>query len=394
MTTNNTSNHQDAKDMSTVFSKEGILPATNTVSKCQFGWSVSLDDIGNRVIVSGRGIKSKTRSNQGRAHIFVRDGDTWTEEAILTASDDTNCPYFGEAVSMNGAGNTVIIGSPRVNSNQGRAYIFTRDGTTWVQEAILDASNDISKQMFGRSVCINNDGSRVIVGTWGANNLQGLAYIFIKEGSTWTQETILSASDGAVFCQFGKSVSIDSVGNRVVVSANRANSQRGQAYIFIRDGSTWTEEAILSASDGADEDDFGTSVSIDSTGTRVVVGAQYVNSKQGQAYIFVRDGDTWTEEAILRSSGGIDSQRFGESVFIGSTGDTVVIGSYGVHKPYIFTKDGTTWIEKTTLTLDDELTDSYGVSVSMSGDGNKIAVGTHNCSSYSGKALVFNQIGS
>jgi hypothetical protein len=178
------------------------------------------------------------------------------------------------------------------NTDQGSAYIFVRAGTTWTQQAKFIASDGAAGDFFGYSVSISGD--YAVIGAYvddvGANSNQGSAYVFMRSGTTWAQQAKLIASDGAAGDYFGSSVSIS--GDYVVIGARGddigANYDQGSAYVFVRSGTTWTQQAKLTTSDGAAGDQFGNSVSI--SGDYVVIGAQsddtVTNSNQGSACVF------------------------------------------------------------------------------------------------------------
>jgi dUTPase len=126
----------------------------------------------------------------------------------------------------------------------------------------------------------------------GAILYQGSAYVFVRSGTAWTQQTKLTASDGAVDDNFGYSVSIS--GDYVVIGAygdDVSYAEQGSAYVFVRSGTTWTHQAKLTASDGVANDYFGFSVSI--SGDYILVGANSddigTNTEQGSAYIFQKN---------------------------------------------------------------------------------------------------------
>lgn len=126
----------------------------------------------------------------------------------------------------------------------------------------------------------------------------------------------LTASDGGMGDNFGHSVSI--AGNYAAIGAPRDDENSGSAYVFVYDGDGWTEQAKLIASDRELGDKFGWRVAID--GNYAIVGAQLSTDENsnfsGAAYVFKRDGDTWTQQAKLTADGGIPGDRFGYSVAI------------------------------------------------------------------------------
>ncbi|MGO8746980.1 MAG: beta strand repeat-containing protein [Thermoguttaceae bacterium] len=269
---------------------------------------------------------------------------TVVQQAKLTASAGAANSGFGDSVAV--SGNTMVVGAPDAtvggNTDQGAAYVFTESASGWTQVAKLTESKGAAGDDFGNSVSIS--GNTVVVGAWhatvGSNADQGAAYVFTEPGSGWanmTQTAKLTASGGAANNQFGSSVSIS--GNTVVVGAwyasVGANAYQGAAYVFTEPGSGWanmTQTAKLTASDGAAQDQFGLSASI--SGNTVVVGAWNAkvggNSQQGAAYVFTEPGSGWvnmTQTAKLTASDGAAENYFGFSVSI--SGKTVVAGAEG-----------------------------------------------------------------
>lgn len=324
-----------------------------------FGLSVSIS--GDFGIVGVPGYNEKT----GTAYVFKRSGTTWIQDAKLNASDAGMNDNFGYSVSI--SGDSAIVGAPNDNSLTGSAYVFTRTGTTWVQEAKLLASDGTPGDWFGDSVSINGDAA--IVGAPGDNVFLGSAYVFERTGSVWVQEARLNASDGALYDWFGFSVSIS--GDSAVVGTPFQTSSTGASYIFTRSGTTWMLQQKLTASDGASYDLFGDSVSMD--GDSVIIGAYGDDTSAGvnagSAYLFTRTGTTWTEDAKVTASEGVAGEQFGYAVSISE--DRIIVGTYQVYhedigSAYIFKHIGTTWFEEATLRASDgKLHDYFGWSVSI-----------------------------
>ena len=249
-------------------------------------------------------------------------------ELKLTASDGASEDEFGGSVSI--SGDVLLVGAPGDDDN-GSAYIYRWDGSQWQEESKLLPSDGASDDYFGHSVSIN--GNVALVGAWadddnGRNS--GSAYIYRWNGSQWQEESKLLPSDGAQGDHFGFSVSID--GNLALVGAysNDDNGFRsGAAYIYRWDGTQWEEESKLLASDGAGSDHFGYSVSID--GNVALVGARYDDdngTNSGSAYIYRWNGSQWQEESKLLASDGASNNFFGYSVSIDSSNVALVGASY------------------------------------------------------------------
>lgn len=347
------------KDIGSVMAQwpqEAKLTASDGSSGSYFGASVSID--GDYAIVG-----AFFASIKGAAYIFKRTGTNWAQEARLNASDGAYGDQFGNSVSI--SGDYAIVGAHTHNGNKGAAYIFKRTGTTWAQETELNAPDGASGDLFGFSVSIHND--TVLVGSEYDENSTGSAYVFTRSGSTWTQEAKLMASDGEAGDTFGISVSIQ--GNSAIIGARYDNAASGSAYVFTRTGTTWTEEAKLTASDGVAGDQFGNSVSI--SGNTVIVGEGGNTSNTGYAYFFARVGTAWTQEAKLTGSTSIIGDGLGWSVSI--DGIFAIAGAPGGDGyngcAFVFKHTGTTWTEEAKLTHSDPVPgDFLGYSVSIHGD--------------------------
>ena len=273
----------------------------------------------------------------------------------------------------------------------------------------------------------------------------GAAYVFVRNGATWTQQAYLKASNTDAGDEFGDSVAVS--GDTVVVGAygessnatgingdqaDNTASQAGAAYVFVRNGMTWTQQAYLKASNTDAGDRFGYSVAV--SGDTVVVGAYWrpampqgltatrtnnSASQAGAAYVFVRDGTTWTQQAYLKASNTDSFDLFGYSVAI--SGDTLVAGAFGetatppgltatrritvrhAGAAYVFVRNGATWTQQAYLKASNtDAFDLFGYSVAVSGD--TVVVGaygedshatgingdqTDNSASQAGAAYVF-----
>ena len=294
-----------------LFTNVQKIGASDRQTQDRFGASVAISV--DTLVVGANMDDTGANSEQGSAYVFVRTDTSWVEQQKLTASDGAADDQFGSSVSI--SGNTVIVGAPLddvgANADQGSAYVFVRAGTSWTQQAKLTASDGAASDNFGHAVAI--DGNSVIVGA----NLddvvavdRGSAYVFVRSGTTWSQQTKLTASDGTSQDQFGISVGINL--DTAVVGASHddvlANDQ-GSAYVFVRSGTTWSEQQKLAASDGAQGDQLGNSVGV--YGDTVVVGASLDDgaaSDQGSAYIFTRGGTTWSQQAKLTAPGGAETR--------------------------------------------------------------------------------------
>ena len=339
------------KDSNGAWSQQAKLTASDGADGDEFGISVAVD--GDTVVVGARGNVSKT----GAIYVFTKpsDGD-WTStitETKLTATGGAADDLFGASVALYGE-STIVIGAPGdqnsvggTDVSTGSAYVFTRNSETgeWSQNAKLTASNAGADDLFGNSVGVDDD--TIAVGAYGkdGNSLtdSGLVYVFVKSGgAAWatTTETVqLRASDRAANDNFGRSVAVD--GNTIVVGASGdrnmvdgAEASTGSAYVFTRPDNGWTnsagtETAELTASDGADSDQFGRSVAVD--GDTIVVGAHQNDddgTDSGSIYVFIKPTNGWTDTTgtvKLTASNAATGDRFG--IALALDGDTALVAA-------------------------------------------------------------------
>ena len=355
------------------------IGASDAAANDAFGFSVSLSGDGSTALVGADG-KS---TSAGAAYIFTKSGSTWSQQAKLTASDAATNDFFGYSVSLSSDGSTALVGASYKSSSTGAAYIFTKSGSTWTEQAKLTASDAADYDRFGWSVSLSSDGSTALVGVSYKSSATGAAYIFTRSGSTWTQQAMITAGDAATGHYFGHSVSLSSDGSTALVGAYGKSSNTGAAYIFTKSGSTWTQQQNITASDASIAGDyFGWSVSLSADGSTALVGASYKSSYTGAAYIFTRSGSTWTQQSKLTASDAATNDFFGYSVSLSSDGSTALVGARGKSSntgaAYIFTRSGSTWTQQAKLTASDAATvDNFGYSVSLSTDGSTVLVGAY-----------------
>ena len=332
---------------------EQKLAAEGLAAGDKFGNAVAID--GDTAIVGAQG----TANSMGAAYIFTRSGGTWSQQAKLTAGDGKANDYFGMAVDI--SGDTIAVGAYGHNSQTGAVYIFIRSGTTWSQQAKLSAGDAFLGDNFGGSVAI--DGDTFIAGAATKDGNTGAAYVFTRSGSAWSQQAKLSAVDGAAEDRFGNSVAIS--GDSAIVGAYTRSSNTGAAYIFTRSGGTWSQQAKLSGSDSAASDHFGINVLI--SGTSAFVAAQDNDTGTGAVYFFTQSGGAWSQQAKIKASNSAKNTFFGRSIAL--DGDTLVVSrGFGKGVAYVFTRGAGTWSQRAALEGSDAVvSDWYGMSVAVSG---------------------------
>ncbi len=320
-----------------------------------FGNAVAISD---EVILIGAVLNDDAGADSGSAYVFRSDDDDWLEEQKLTASDASAYDNFGSAVAI--AGDALVVGArfdDDDGANSGAAYVFRFDGTDWIEEQKLIASDAAASHEFGGAVAFTGDA--IVVGAQG----NGAAYVFRFDGTDWIEEEILTPA--APTTDFGTAVATSS--DVIVVGSF------GAAVVFRFDGADWIEEEELT---GATE--FGTAVAV--SGDTIVVGASIdddaVETDPGSAFIFEFDGMNWVETQELAASNATagEGDVFGISVAV--AGDIAVIGSRrnddaapSSGAAYVFSFDGVDWEEEQVLKAPDAAPlDIFGDSVAVSGD--------------------------
>jgi hypothetical protein len=358
--TNNLTNTAQNDDISTITSfSEHRLQVDDGVRGAQFGFSVDVD--GDTAVVSAPG----DGDNRGSAYVYSRVGEEWILRQKLSSTDGTSDDHFGWDVAI--SGDTIVVGSYDLNEvDHGAAYVFTGSNGTWNQQQKLTPAIGSVTEQFGSSVAIS--GETVLVGAHGSDGFRGAAYVFVRNGGTWSEQQKLSGSDTIANDEFGWSVDLS--GETAIIGAPRVQSAKGAAYVFSLSGSVWSEQQKLTASDGSAFAQFGYSVGID--GETAIVGAVLDGGEmnKGSAYIFERSGASWTQLDKLEATAGAKNDKFGESVSI--NGNTAVIGANGRDvggipdqgTAYVFTRAGPGWTLQQELSPTDAgAGDSFGGSV-------------------------------
>jgi len=353
--------------------EEAKLLASDGEIYDEFGSNVAID---GKYAVIGAPKDDDNGNNAGGAYIYQRNGENWNQVEKLLASDGKEGDKFGDAVSINE--DCIIIGARNddddIGDLAGSAYIYKHNGNNWTEEAKLIASDIDGGDKFGTSVDIYQD--YAIIGAPGNDDNgsdSGSAYIFKRCGEKWIEMEKLLASDGGYDFNFGLSVAIER--DTALIGAPHGY---GATYVFRYNGANWFEETKLNASDGQVGDKFGWSVSLNND--YAVIGAIYDDDNgqnSGSAYIFNRGTLNWTEETKLLASDGDVDDVFGHSVSI--SGNYIIIGSpndddNGEYSgsAYVYRRNFSTWDEEKLLSSDGTAGDVFGDQVAI--DGNYIII--------------------
>ena len=377
------------------FTQQPILIASNGEAGDEFGGSVAIS--GDTAVIGAVGQdRSGALSfldSEGAVYVFVREEEAWVQQAFLKASNAQRDDEFGISVAI--SEDTLVVGATGEDSfagESGAAYVFVRDDTTWSQQALLKAEAPVTNEGFGASVGVSGD--TLVVGAaedFVGNTAPGSAYVFVREGESWSQQAVLQAGNAGADDLFGLSVGLS--GDTIVVGArdedssaeggdNDDLSDSGAAYVFVRDGIFWSQQAFLKADDPSSSDGFGNAVAISEE--TIVIGSPEEDSivgNSGAGYIFVRSGTTWSQQALLKAEFPGVADQLGRSVAIfenrvilgTDAEDSSVAGGpennseTSAGAAYVFERDDVTWSQVAFLKASNaEDSDSFGVSVGVS----------------------------
>ncbi len=284
----------------------------------------------------------------GAAYVFRRVGTEWVEEQKLLASDGVLLDYAGCAVAIDG--DTVLVGAfgATVGTfiDAGKVYVFKFDGTEWIEEQILTASDAHTIQHFGWSLAI--DGDVALIGADWDNEIgpyAGAAYIYNYDGSTWVEQQKLLPSIGEANDVFAYAVAIE--GDTAILTSpyddHSGFVNAGTIFHFEFDGASWNETQTLTASTAEAEGRYGVSVGL--SGSRAVIGTHV-----GTAYTLLRTGGFWDEEQLLTASDDTLFNSFGEAVSMFD--ETILVGrrrspeaGTNTGSAYVYELESGGWVE-------------------------------------------------
>jgi hypothetical protein len=350
-----------------------VTPADGA-SGDHFGYSVSVS--GNTLLVGAPG-SSVNGVLSGAAYIFTRVNGSWQLQAKLTPSDATSQVSFGQAVSL--SGDTAVVGAPYAavaGTPAGSAYVFTRSGSSWTQQARLSASDYTAYDYFGSSLSLSGD--RVVIGAPFVDVFQadsGAAYVFTRSGGNWNSGVKVFPIDGRTTDYFGSSVALN--GAELAVGAPNDDDNAvasGSVYVFSLSGATWLQTQKLRPNDGQNGDLFGNAVAL--SGTDLLVGApdnDALGIAAGAAYQFSRSSGLWSFAQKLTANDAATGDFFGAAVAL--SGERAFVGAFlddgaGIDtgSTYLFARSAGSFnqVRKDTLSAASE-SDNFGAAVAIDG---------------------------
>jgi len=373
------------------------LVGTNNTGTASQGWSVAISADGNTAVLGGL----NDNGGQGAAWVFVRTGNTWSQQGNkLVGTGNVGNATQGYSVGISADGNTVIVGGPQDNNQNGAAWVFVRNGTTWSQQGNkLVGTGGIANPSQGNSVALSADGNTAIVGGWFDNSSVGAVWVFTRSGTTWSQQGNKLVGTGSVGSpRQGQSLALSANGNTAIVGGAQDNNFNGAAWVFSRSGTTWTQQGSkLVGSGNIGSAGQGRSVAISADGNTALVGGNGDNNSQGAIWIYTRTGSSWAQQGgKIVGTGSIGaSPQQGYSASLSADGNTAIVGGYvdngNQGAAWVFTRNGTTWEQQGSKLVGTGNVGAarQGISLALSADGNTALVGGSFDNSNQGAAWVF-----
>jgi hypothetical protein len=384
--------------MTTLYDEIVRLVGTEAIGRAFQGLSVSLSKDGNTLAVGG----PLDDDQKGATWIFTRSGMTWTQQgAKLVGSDATGEAKQGSSVSLSEDGNTLAVGGPDDDNSKGATWIFTRSGTMWTQQGVKLVGTEASEtERQGFSVSLSEDGNTLAVGGPDDDNSKGATWIFTRSGMTWTQQGVKLVGSGASGQQIlqGSSVSLSKDGNTLAVGGRGDDNFKGATWIYTRSGMTWTQQGVKLVGSGASGQQIlqGSSVSLSEDGNTLAVGGPFDDNSKGATWIFTRSGTMWTQQGDkLVGMGAAGSAGQGQSVSLSEDGNTLAVGGPFDDNfkgaTWIFTRSGTKWTQQGDKLVGKGGSEQaqQGFSVSLSGGREILAMGGPLQSNGEGSTWIF-----
>ena len=433
----------------------GYLKASNTGANDLFGLTIALSGDGNTLAVGAPYEDSNTTTingaqdnndatNSGAVYVFYRDGLTWAQQAYIKASNADTNDKFGSSLAFSSDGSTLAVGAVGEDTtvaNSGAAYIYTRVGTTWSEQAKIKAFNPGGTDQFGHAIALAGDGNTLAVGAWGEdgddvgidgdnnNNAtdSGAVYLFTRTGTVWSSEAYVKASNTGASDQFGSSIALSDDGTTLAVGAWSENggavgingledddsaNDSGAVYLFTNEGGNWSQQAYIKASNTEVDDAFGSAVALSADGNTLAVGAPGEDNEfgtdgstnnnsvedSGAVYLFTRSGFTWSQQAYLKASNAKSGDEFGYSLALSNDGNTLAVAAKnesssatGINgdqtdtsapnsgAAYLFGRNNGQWLQLGYIKAPNaEEDDEFGTSIALDGSGSTLAVAAPN----------------
>jgi hypothetical protein len=288
----------------------GVLRAGDGAARHNFGTDIALE--GHTAVIGAPGWNNEHGDYTGAVYIFTHNGSAWAEIEQLMAADARAYEAYGLSVELEG--DTLVVGASRAQlgqpghpnfaPNAGAVYVYKGSGATWTQQARLQPAELVEFSDFGGALDL--DGDTLFVG---APEYDGkfteVVYAYNRTGGAWGAPQKLSGPEPTGNHQFGEAVAV--AGDVALVGAPGISCcdqfspfEKGVVYVFTRSGGAWSAAGSFMPTDGFPGDNFGCNIAFDGT-TAVIAACQAYGLPEihGYAYVFTRNGSTWTQTARL-----------------------------------------------------------------------------------------------
>ena len=357
---------------------------------------VAISADGTTAVVGG----SNDNEGTGAIWIFVRSGDSWTQQgAKLTGSDCIGATGLGTSVAISSDGSTVIAGGSGDSDGIGAAWIFTRTSGIWTQQGgKLVGSGSSGYAMQGAAVGMSADGNTVAIGGNGDGGAVGAVWMFARSGGVWTQSgSKLVGSGYAGNANQGASLALSGDGQTLVIGSALEVQDTAPVWVFVNSGS-WQQQGTYLTGSGAVPDPYGqnTSLAVSHDGNTFVLGENQDNVQTGAIWVFTRTGGSWFQAGDkLVGTGASGTAGQGGAVAMSTDGSTIVVGGDDDNSDqgavWVFQKTSGAWLQ-----CGDKLVGTggsaaaiQGTSVAVSGDGRTILSGGPGDNNMIGATWVF-----
>jgi Bacterial Ig-like domain (group 3)/Divergent InlB B-repeat domain len=369
---------------------------------------------GGLSVTDARGRRLRASLSLARGRVLIRVSDRGAVYPLrvdpfvqqggkLVANDSFGTSNQGQSVAVSADGNTVLVGGSGDNGDTGAAWVFVRSGSTWSQQGPKLVGSDAAGVPFqGQSVALSADGNTAVVGGWNDNSGTGAAWVYTRSGTTWSQQGPKLVGSGASGpAHQGFSVAVSGDGNTALVGGPRDDSSTGAVWVFVRSGTTWSQQGSKlvdnATLDGGEED--GYSVALSGDGETALVGSPYDQATAGGAWVFTRSTTTWSQQGSeLVGSDASGSAFQGDSVALSGNGNTALIGGDSdepAGAAWVFTRSGTSWSQDGSKLVGSGAVSGQaeGASVALSSDGATALIAGPSQTDDSGAAWVFTNTG-
>lgn len=345
-----------------------LLTASDKVASDGFGnTNITINSTGDRIFIGRNYYASSSARAKGAVYIFVKNNGTWTEESIISPSELVNGDDFGYSLTIDNLGNRLAVSAigqdPSGVSGAGSVYIFSRSGSTWTQEAKILPNSPTAKRLLGQVIKFDSSANRIAINA----EIPQKVYIYSRSGTTWTLEATISKPESSNH-SFSYSLDFTSNGDRIIIADPsidypNTNPNVGRVYIYSRSGTTWSLEATINSPVDKENYLFGYNVAISKDGSYIAVANNFNNTSPNFLRcisIYKRSGTTWTLQQTFNDPAYVDGplsieSSFGKSLKFSINNDHLFIGaptsryvenstyisSHGL--AYIYSKDIETW---------------------------------------------------